>query len=600
MSASTTYTSRLSKTQIRLLHLLPDTDPSAVLNCAVLDYELDETPLYEALSYVWGAPTPTRDILVNGENFSIGQNLHDALSRLRQSDEDSVRVLWTDAICINQKDIEEKNVQVPLMGHIYSNAEQVVVWMGPVADDIAFAAAASLTLISKACRAVTDGKSYVYTDYKDVKIPQEEYDTIAWDALHQLFSQRWFRRIWCVQEVRLAKQAKVLWGDSCEFEGQDIGIAATWTLYRLDITQEEAMVRPSLIQVATAGRAHIVYTGATVNATFYDLLFSFQQWEATDARDKVYGLLNLFAEKEIVELLGVDYGKPVAEVMADTVLAVIKGWGNLTGLSYVVHPMYYEGSRDYNSWTPRWDDKTPASPFNYPGGVVEMNASKGLGVQVVNIEESLLHGLRLKGLRVDYVTYVTECMRNNYFRNDEGYIHPFLALWSSYFSMKTNVKPEERNEIIRSMARTCSGGHRFLPLSEASDTTFYEGYMASLAESMRQCSEDEWDSEHDRYILSMSDRGKAETYDSGVATKCHNRRLFMLQDGKFGLGPACMREQDIVVVLFGGDTPYALRHWGEENHYALMGEVYIDGLMGGKMVDDMHAGKIQEEEFCLV
>jgi Heterokaryon incompatibility protein (HET) len=38
--------------------------------------------------------------------------------------------IWIDAICINQKDIGEKNVQVPLMGEIYASAACVIVWLG--------------------------------------------------------------------------------------------------------------------------------------------------------------------------------------------------------------------------------------------------------------------------------------------------------------------------------------------------------------------------------------------------------------------------------------------------------------------------------------
>ena len=38
--------------------------------------------------------------------------------------------LWADAVCIDQKNPAEKNVQVPLMGLIYRKAVRVVVWLG--------------------------------------------------------------------------------------------------------------------------------------------------------------------------------------------------------------------------------------------------------------------------------------------------------------------------------------------------------------------------------------------------------------------------------------------------------------------------------------
>jgi len=38
---------------------------------------------------------------------------------------------WTDAICINQSDIPERNVHVTHMKDIYSNCAGTVIWLGP-------------------------------------------------------------------------------------------------------------------------------------------------------------------------------------------------------------------------------------------------------------------------------------------------------------------------------------------------------------------------------------------------------------------------------------------------------------------------------------
>jgi hypothetical protein len=43
-------------------------------------------------------------------------------------------LLWVGAICINQEDLDEKTVQVPLMGEVYSSAELVVIWLGEVSE----------------------------------------------------------------------------------------------------------------------------------------------------------------------------------------------------------------------------------------------------------------------------------------------------------------------------------------------------------------------------------------------------------------------------------------------------------------------------------
>ena len=44
--------------------------------------------------------------------------------------------IWIDALCINQDDKEEKAIQVPLMGEIFSKAQSVFVWLGPDHDKL--------------------------------------------------------------------------------------------------------------------------------------------------------------------------------------------------------------------------------------------------------------------------------------------------------------------------------------------------------------------------------------------------------------------------------------------------------------------------------
>jgi len=47
------------------------------------------------------------------------------------------KVLWIEAICINQADDIEKSHQVSLMGEIYRNADNVVIFLGEERDDSA-------------------------------------------------------------------------------------------------------------------------------------------------------------------------------------------------------------------------------------------------------------------------------------------------------------------------------------------------------------------------------------------------------------------------------------------------------------------------------
>jgi hypothetical protein len=81
------------------------------------------------LSYVWGTEKAPDPILLDGQPFYITENLKDALIMIQHGSKKE-RVLWIDAICINQNDSLERNAQVRQMRHIYSSARRVLVWLG--------------------------------------------------------------------------------------------------------------------------------------------------------------------------------------------------------------------------------------------------------------------------------------------------------------------------------------------------------------------------------------------------------------------------------------------------------------------------------------
>lgn len=84
---------------------------------------------YEALSYVWGSSDLSSSIATRGGVIPLTANLDEALRRVR--DRDRIRRIWADGVCINQNDLKERGHQVRLMGHIYKDAEKVLIWLGP-------------------------------------------------------------------------------------------------------------------------------------------------------------------------------------------------------------------------------------------------------------------------------------------------------------------------------------------------------------------------------------------------------------------------------------------------------------------------------------
>ena len=96
-----------------------------------------------------GDSTITRSLECNSRTIAATTNLYDALSHLRLPS--ASRLIWADAICINQSDLEERSMQVQLMREIYSRASRVVVWLGPDGGEGTATAISALSAIHKSC-----------------------------------------------------------------------------------------------------------------------------------------------------------------------------------------------------------------------------------------------------------------------------------------------------------------------------------------------------------------------------------------------------------------------------------------------------------------
>jgi len=186
---------------------------------------LSRLPAYEALSYCWGEigdNLPT--ILLHGHTFEVTKNLHGALFRLRRHTEP--RLLWVDAVCINQKDVQECNSQVVLMDQIYRRATSVVIWLGdPIMVDgkdiwsippLLEAAQKGLKRTELPIRhGIKDWVKFVLSN--DWTTNGDLMDK-RWNAIIKglilLLQRPWFLRTWIIQEAALAKHAIVVCGNN--------------------------------------------------------------------------------------------------------------------------------------------------------------------------------------------------------------------------------------------------------------------------------------------------------------------------------------------------------------------------------------------------
>jgi len=97
--------------------------------------KLAQLPVFVALSYVWGDPKRTHEIIIdNNKIIRITTNLNQALRDLLK-DASWNTSIWADAICINQDDLAERSSQVLLMREIYHSATDVHIWLGPSSNE---------------------------------------------------------------------------------------------------------------------------------------------------------------------------------------------------------------------------------------------------------------------------------------------------------------------------------------------------------------------------------------------------------------------------------------------------------------------------------
>ncbi|KAI1208566.1 heterokaryon incompatibility protein-domain-containing protein [Annulohypoxylon truncatum] len=183
-------------------------------------------------------------------NFLVTPNCHDALRHLRFRF--SRRKVWIDAICIDQRDNDratrERNAQVQMMGDIYENASRVIIWLGlahpPTPRVFRLIRIVGLT-------------EYCQERYKFAQIPAkpafEEFSRRLQakddksrryiEGLRYLLENRWFSRVWTMQEVVFARKCVILSGDSQLY----------WELFNLtvgDIDNSIADSEPILLTIS--------------------------------------------------------------------------------------------------------------------------------------------------------------------------------------------------------------------------------------------------------------------------------------------------------------------------------------------------------------
>ena len=574
----------LSGNQIRVLHIRPSFIRSRQLECELKPVNLDDAPIYEALSYVWGIDPPSSTIVCNGQRLSIRPELSYALVRLRLKD--TTRIIWADALCINQDNSQEKSHQVPLMGKIFSQASKVNVWLGRSDKNVIKQALECSKLIANTCREFSLKHDLDLNHRKTlaaVEVPITVFTPKVCAALEELFTRPLFSRVWCVQEVLLAQYALIVWGEQ-ELPWKDIGLTAKWMVQRWIACEPDAELR-DLLSGIRKGDVDKMYTFDAFGASLLQTLSDFRKFQSTDPRDKVYGLISLIRKDPDIGAIVPDYGKSAAQIFIDTALYSISNTKRLLVFRHVTHHPDYDGSDEYRSWAPRWDiprDCTFVShkPRHYSGP----------DAQFIVTKHSEGERLYLTGIFYAKVMTVDRMMDipSNLSSKSDG-LQKYHQVVDVYEGIDWNAPMSDVALPVLARTLTCGISTTNKALSILDDSSLcahYEAFRSYL----------EWLRTPTAELDSL--RGDALLYHDMLGGCTYNLRFFWTSEKDYGMGPACMREGDIVVVFYGAEAPFVLRPKGDK--YLMLGEAYVDSIRNGEIMKEVGEGKRQEQKFCLI
>jgi hypothetical protein len=363
-----------AKNEIRLLHLFPANFDDDIC-CSLQHAELIDNLEFTALSYTWGDPNVKCSILIDGHPVNVTINLYNALRYMR--DDNNTRIFWIDAVCINQDDLDERGKQVLRMRDIYTMPTSVEVWLGKADTNGADAGAVDLV---KEMAALFEDPEEMLARGSDANAQDtfreemEKTSPTAVKALTDLFKRPWWTRIWVVQELSLAKQYSAI---------VRVGHLTTpwlsWLITAYAIESSWFIVNYLATSVSADRRLEGYLQGIRMaqcrkldptlpGFTLLELLNQHRDCEATNPRDKVYGLLGLAGDTEAIGVKP-DYTATPEEVFTDLVRRHVT---NTSSLDIICACRYPRALDDLPSWVPDWstDQTTPCICINdrYIGG----------------------------------------------------------------------------------------------------------------------------------------------------------------------------------------------------------------------------------------
>ncbi|KAL6912771.1 hypothetical protein FSST1_010531 [Fusarium sambucinum] len=642
----------LGRQEIRLLHVEPGSfdDPiHARFNIASLGDA--ETVDFRALSYCWGDLSERDGIFLDQDKtpFSIGKSAAQAIRRLRLTNE--TLVIWIDAVCINQDDLEERAQQVTLMTQIYSLASIVHIWLGEDNHGIE----ACLKLIRDICNYNSEmcqgGESCTcvgtkhQTSLADIKSFGEEkkrsgqrisfkgmfevfelhlktwsreiIDMAGWYGNTQLsflmstlYENPWFSRVWVIQEALSARvplvhcsAEQVPWEEVVQVSNwlghpgyaaqnphnasQQTSMAAIWKTLKPKGRTIEVPSTPSEAQ------------DTDQLSSILDVFLSGLDLKATDPRDKLFALLTFADEthdaSKLDELIRPNYDKSKQRVFADFTRWLIREHNSVAILSSIhcqptrTWVKTVGSSAETLASHPTWSvDHQGSSKWTQ----ANLNACfKFKAAADTKPDLELLKTDDPLILRLSGLR-ITEIKKISCVPIE--YMYPYQGSFDNQ---------QEICKVFHQILDPCGLTQFWTRRNSAGDI---------LQRTIRECNQKYIDhmNSHWAYanrpalkVLKPNATAELEYYDTTKLPTCIEPCFFVTTSGLFGLCPWGSKEGDAVVLLDGGNVPYLLRSTekeGDELKYKLVGECFVQGVMHGEILDALGANSNHKQVFTFV
>ncbi|VBB84221.1 Putative heterokaryon incompatibility protein 6 protein similar to HET6 of Neurospora crassa [Podospora comata] len=617
--------------------------PPIKLTLGHVSLDAQPAPDYSALSYVWGDANDTQPIIVEGRIFQVTRNLFTALERL-YADGFSGKI-WIDAICINQSDNDEKAVQVQLMSSIYSRAEEVFIWLGPEPDGGALQTITQLSALFelevmnkfRAGNAVSLLETFAENLMKIAataggrNIRARDFD---FAAIFRLCTERpWWRRVWVIQELVLAKKATFLCGEASTSWESVQNCAETCTYIQLgrDVWGKAQWFRAmaNCIAIITFHLVRVCYeykrtleeadwnkdrAGMTLINALY-CVYALQgndggHISVSDRRDIIYGILGLVRPEDRCRI-PVDYSNNMT--WEKTLLETSKVLLMDHGPDVLTH--HKSNSASLPSWVIDWTSEV-ATFGGIEVGTRNRNhydASKGKSWKnwssKCQIEQASYAApkISLFGRIVSQVVTVGRVFKHADFTLQDAdgirqWLLEIMEMLESYGVSQVDANPAACNGVSRELLRSTLNNIWRVPIMDRSGkervndenkAILIAGFDA-LTGKRQPPPEVVGDEEKKAWIL-------AESRDYTKAWRLEWDRAFIDSMGRPGLTLPDVQVGDQVVILAGGHAPFIIRPIedmdGSSNiRYLFVGAAYIYGLMDGEAME----GDPDFQEFWLV